>query len=43
MLCNGCCKLQSCSLEKSLYIATDPQKEYELDHSESLTGINTDE
>ena len=42
-VCNGCSKLQSCTLEKSLYIATDAQKEYELIRSESRSGINTDE
>lgn len=42
-VCNGCSKRRSCSLEKSLYIAADAQKEYELVRLESRSGINTDE
>jgi len=42
-VCNGCSKLQHCTLQKSLYIATSAQKEYELIRSESRSGISIDE
>lgn len=42
-VCNGCSKLQQCTLQKSLYIATSAQKEYELIRSESRSGISIDE
>src|SRR5665648_2784 len=42
-VCNGCEKLRSCTLQKSLYVAVDAQKEYELIRSESRSGITVDE
>jgi len=42
-VCNGCNKLQKCTLQKSFYIAADAQKEYELIRSESRSGITVDE
>lgn len=42
-VCNGCSRLRNCTLQKSLYIAADAQKEYELVRSESRSGITVDE
>lgn len=42
-VCNGCSKLQNCTLLKSSYIAEDAQKEYELTRSESRSRITVDE
>lgn len=42
-VCNGCEELKKCRLEKSLYIARNAQKEYELLWSESRSGISIDE
>ncbi len=42
-VCNGCSKLQNCTLQKSFYAAVDAQKEYELIRSESRWGITVDE
>ncbi|MBM7616161.1 IS30 family transposase [Alkaliphilus hydrothermalis] len=42
-VCNGCDKLRSCTLTKSLYSASAAQKQYELCRSESRSGINISE
>lgn len=42
-VCNGCSNFRSCTLEKSMYIAAEAQKEYKLCLSESRKGISTDE
>lgn len=42
-VCNGCSKLQKCTLKKSFYYADIAQKEYELCRCESRKGISVDE
>lgn len=42
-VCNGCSNLRSCTLEKSMYIAEDAQREYKQCLSESRKGISIDE
>jgi transposase, IS30 family len=42
-VCNGCCKLKICTLQKSFYVALEAQKEYETIRSESRSGITVDE
>lgn len=42
-VCNGCKKRSKCTLEKSIYSASDAQKEYELILSEARQGIQISE